>query len=147
MGKGGKRQGDEKAQLVIDANVLFSALIKESTTAALFFKEDFILYAPDFIMEEFSKHGATIAKKTSRTAEGFIQIMHMLHQVITVIPREAYADTMDEAEKISPDSKDALYFALALKLRCGIWSNDKRLKEQDRIRIYCTEEIVHLLGM
>ena len=49
---------------------------------------------------------------------------------------------MKEAEKITPDKKDVLYFALALKLRCGIWSNDKKLKTQNKIKIYSTEDLL-----
>ena len=52
---------------------------------------------------------------------------------------------MKEAEEISPDEKDILYFALALKLKCGIWSNDKRLKQQDQVRIYSTAELKEII--
>ena len=53
-----------------------------------------------------------------------------------------FFDFIDGAERISPDPKDTSYFALALKLNCPIWSNDKKLKEQNKIKIYSTEEIV-----
>lgn len=36
------------------------------------------------------------------------------------------------------------YFALALKLKCPIWSNDKKLKEQNIITIYHTHELSKL---
>jgi len=50
-----------------------------------------------------------------------------------------------EAEKISPDKKDSDYFALALKFDCAIWTNDKKLREQERVKIYSTEEINELI--
>ena len=53
---------------------------------------------------------------------------------------------IEDAGKISPDDKDVMYFALALKLRCIIWSNDAKLKEQDKIIIYNTTEILGLLN-
>lgn len=40
---------------------------------------------------------------------------------------------------------DSEYFALALKLNCAIWSNDKRLKQQDKIKVYSTEDLVKVL--
>ncbi|MBU3906952.1 MAG: hypothetical protein KKA64_01745 [Nanoarchaeota archaeon] len=43
-------------KLVLDANVLFSALIKDDVTAKLFLDLSFHLYAPEFILEEFEKH-------------------------------------------------------------------------------------------
>ncbi len=132
-------------ELVIDANILFAALIKESTTATLVFSPFLKLYAPDFVVEEFMKYAELIQKKMKRTNVEFVTIMHMLHQIITVVPKEEYAKWMEEAKEISPDEKDVMYVALALKLRCGIWSNDSKLKEQNKVRIYSTKEMVELL--
>ena len=42
--------------LVIDANILFSILIKSGKTEELLFKEDIHLFAPEFIFEEFEKY-------------------------------------------------------------------------------------------
>ncbi len=128
--------------LIIDANILFSALIKNSVTAKLIFEEEFLLYTPEFIIEEFLKYQEMITMKTSRSKEEFIQIMHMLKDIIIIIPQEEYASFTQEAKNISPDSNDILYFALALKLNSGIWSNDKRLKMQNKVNIYSTEELL-----
>jgi len=49
------------------------------------------------------------------------------------------------AEKISPDPNDLMYFALALKLKCPIWSNDKELKKQNEVIIYSTEDLTREL--
>ncbi|MEK6968674.1 MAG: PIN domain-containing protein [Nanoarchaeota archaeon] len=49
-----------------------------------------------------------------------------------------------EAKKISPDPDDVAYFALALYLGCPIWSNDKRLKEQNKVRIITTKELAQI---
>ncbi len=43
-----------------------------------------------------------------------------------------------------PDENDIIYFALALKLKCCIWSNDKALKRQDRIMVLSTKELLGL---
>ncbi len=128
--------------LVIDANVLFSALIKDSLTAELIFNEDLKLYTCEFIIEEFFKYEKEITKKTHRTREEFITIMHQLRDIITVIPQEEYSHLIMEAQKLSPDKKDIMYLALALKLGCAIWSNDRDLKEkQDVIKVYNTKEL------
>ena len=39
--------------LVLDSNVLFAALIKDSVTSSLLFEDDLCLYAPEFIFTEF----------------------------------------------------------------------------------------------
>lgn len=131
--------------LVIDANILFSALIKNSLTAELIFNEDIKLYSCEFIIDEFFKYEKEIMKKTHRTREQFITIMHQLKEIITVIPKEEYFHLIAEAEKFSPDHKDAVYFALAMKLNGSIWSNDKILKKQDRVKVYLTSEILQLI--
>lgn len=46
--------------------------------------------------------------------------------------------------KMAPDKDDAAYFALALKKNCGIWSNDKKLKDQDAVSVYSTHELAKM---
>ncbi len=41
--------------LVIDANILFSVLIRKGKTEELLFEDDLHLFAPEFIFEEFRK--------------------------------------------------------------------------------------------
>ncbi|MFH1211857.1 MAG: PIN domain-containing protein [Candidatus Woesearchaeota archaeon] len=57
-------------ELVIDANILFAALIKDSTTSDLLFKNT--LYAPEFILEEFKKY-----KEELITGEGVSQHLEL----------------------------------------------------------------------
>lgn len=131
--------------LIVDANILFAALIKNSVTAELIFNADFQLYTCEFIIEEFFKYEKEIMKKTHRTREQFVTIMHQLKEIITVIPKEEYSKFIIKAEKFSPDQKDTMYFALAMKLNAAVWSNDDRLKKQDKIKIYKTSDLMKLI--
>ena len=131
--------------VVIDANILFSALIKNSLTAELIFNEDLKLYTCEFILEEFFKYEKEIMQKTHRTREQFIIIMHQLRDIITVIHKEEYSHFIVEAEKFSPDPKDVMYFALAIKLGGNIWSNDKLLKNQNKVKVYLISEIMQFV--
>lgn len=70
----------------------------------------------------------------------------LLNEIVTLaniktIPAKESKQFFKKAENISPDPNDFQYFALALKLDCPIWSNDKRLKEQKFVKIYSTEEL------
>lgn len=132
--------------LVIDANVLFAMLIKEGGTIEIAVKEEVRLFAPQFILEEFRKHEEEILAKTKRTAVEFNEICANMKELITVIPSEEFTHFLTEAEKISPDPDDSQYFALALKLNCAIWSNDKKLKEQSKIKVYTTEELLKMFS-
>ncbi len=128
--------------LVVDANILFSALIKRGKTEEIIFEEDLHLFAPEFIFEEFDKYKSSILNKTERTNEEFEELMEILKKKIKTVPNEETERFIVEARRISPDKKDADYFALALKLKCPIWSQDNALKEkQKEVTVYLTDEL------
>jgi len=129
--------------LVIDSNVLFAALLKDSRTSDILFKHKF--YAPEFIFEEFRKYKEYLKGKTKRTEENFNELFDLFERNVILIPKEEIEHFIEKAEKISPDAKDVPYLALALKLRCGLWSNDKDLKEkQNAVQVYSTEELIKM---
>jgi putative PIN family toxin of toxin-antitoxin system len=131
--------------LIVDANILFSALIKNSLTTELIFNETLKLYTCEYIVDEFFKYENEILKKTHRSKNEFIEIMHQLKSVITIIPKKEYSNYFKKAKSISPDPNDFIYFALALKMKASIWSNDKQLKKQNIINIYLTNELLNLI--
>ena len=132
-------------ELVVDANILFAALIKISATSDLIVDNLLNLSSVEFIFSEFEKYKDLIKEKTERTDEEFERFMEIIQKKIKLIPYEEFKPFMKEAEKISPDPKDTEYLALALKLKCGIWSNDKKLKTQDKVKIYSTEDLLKIL--
>jgi predicted nucleic acid-binding protein len=127
--------------LVIDSNILFAALLKESGTSDILFKHT--LYAPEFIFEEFRKYRDYLRGKTKRNEENFNEFFDLFERNVILIPKEEIDPFMERAGKISPDEKDTVYLALALKLKCGLWSNDRDLKEkQNAVQVYTTEELI-----
>lgn len=132
--------------LVVDANVLFSALIKDSFAYNLLFSGSFHLFTPEYIFTELEKHKEEILEKTERTTEEFFRLLETLKRRIVIVPLEELTPYVGEAEKLTPDPEDMAYFALALKLNCAIWSNDKKLKEQDKIKVYSTHELTKISG-
>ena len=129
--------------LVIDSNILFAALLKESGTSDILFKH--ALYAPEFIFEEFRKYKVYLKGKTKRAEEEFNKLFDLFERNVILVPKEEIEPFIEKAKKISPDEKDVPYLALALKLRCGLWSNDGDLKEkQDSVQVYSTEELIKL---
>ncbi len=131
--------------LVVDANVLFAAAIKGGKTAEMILSDEIELIAPEHLIDEFKKHRAEILEKTGRSLEDFEKFTAILCNSITLVPQEEIQRFISTAEKISPDSDDVPYFALALRYRCAIWSNDSRLKEQSVVRILTTEELLGLI--
>ncbi|MDP2717958.1 MAG: PIN domain-containing protein, partial [Candidatus Micrarchaeota archaeon] len=50
-------------KLVVDANVLFSALIKDGLTRRVWFSPELELLAPEHLLLEFEKYRAFLRKK------------------------------------------------------------------------------------
>lgn len=128
---------------MIDANILFAALIKKSTTADLLTTADLKLYAPEFLFDEFKKYEQFLLKKTHRSTKDFEEFFSLLKQKIKILPQEQITPFLENAKNISPDPKDTVYLALALALKANIWSNDKRIKEsQTQVTIFTTADIL-----
>ena len=131
--------------LIADANILFSAVIKDSITSDMFFIDQLHLYAPEFLLEEFSKYKEELLNKTQRSSEEFQRFISILERRVTLISEDGIKHLLKEAEGISPDPKDVAYIALALKLRCPLWSNDKRLRVQDKVKVYSAKELLEIV--
>jgi len=115
--------------LVVDANILFSALIKDGGTAKMMFRDELDLFAPEFLLEGFSKHEQTILEKTHREEEEFKRLINVLSRRIIFMPKDEFEKFMPKVRIISPDLDDAPYFGLAILVGAEIWSNEKRLKD------------------
>ena len=130
-------------KLIVDANILFSALIKDGLTAELLISDKLQLFAPEFLFTEYTKYEDLILRKTHRNEEEFNNFLEILKDQIFIVPKKEIMPFMDEADKISPDPKDTVYFALAIALKSKIWSNDKKLKQsQTKINVCSTEELL-----
>ena len=128
--------------LVIDANIIFAALIKDDFTRFLLFRENITLCAPEFIFTEIEKYSKEIYRKSGRTHEELENVLNVLIRRIHIIPKEEIIQFIAHTKTISPDPKDVPYMALPLKRKIPIWSNDKKLKNnQKTITVYTTEEI------
>lgn len=133
-------------KLVVDANVFFSAFIKEGKTIEILLNPSFRFYTPIFVFDEIEEHKEEILRKTSRTNEELQDLIDNLLGFIELAPNIEIISFIEESKKISSDLDDLAYIALALKLNCAIWSNDKKLKEQNKVKVYSTEDLVRLFG-
>ncbi len=129
--------------LVVDANILFAALIKSGFTRSIFLLADHEFFAPEFSVQEFKKHLDELQKKTGLEKEKLEEIFDELIESagIKLVPFEDFENKKSLAENISPDLDDVAYIALALHLDCDLWSNDKALKKQSQVKIISTKEL------
>jgi len=134
-------------KLVVDANILFASMIKDSLTAELLLSDKLSLFAPEFLFDEFIKYREYILDKTNRSKEDFELFLKILMEVIRIIPQEMILPFIEKVEKYSPDPKDTIYLACALVIDAKIWSNDKELKEgQKKIEVITTDELIKEVG-
>ena len=95
-------------ELVIDANILFSALIKDGYTRRLILLGDHSFFVPDFILEEMSKHKDMILEKANITEEDLKEVFDLIieNANIKIIPKEDFKDYIEAAKEISYDVDD-----------------------------------------
>jgi predicted nucleic acid-binding protein len=132
-------------KLVVDANILISAMIKRSKTLELLFDDAFDLFVPEYLFEEIENHLGYISKKSGLSKNELTLLFDSLKLQLTIVPSEEFRSYLKEAAKISPDIKDIPYLALCKKLNVALWSNDKALKEQIEIKVLSTKEIIGYL--
>ena len=131
--------------LVIDANIVVSALLKNSfTTRLLLFHPDTKLVAPELLRDEIVRHAIELSNRLRVSEFQLIELLDDLLKEadIELTSSEQFTEFLPMAAETSPDLEDAAYIALALKLDCPLWSNDKALQQQNGVKVYSTHELV-----
>lgn len=130
--------------LVIDANILFAALIRDGTTRSILLFSGHDFYAPEYTLKEFQEKIPELMEKTKLSVEELNGLIDELTQVagITLVPFEDFESQRQKAVDASPDINDVAYLALALYLNCPLWSNDKALQKQSAVMVLTTKEII-----
>ena len=107
----------------------------------------FELYAPTFALSELNEHKATVIKKFKLSETQFLFCINLMKNIVEFVDIKKYAKYLAVAKTITPDPDDIDFFALALKLDCPIWSNDKLLKKQARIKVFSTADLIQRLEL
>ncbi len=142
-----KEKGLFNMQLVADTNILFTFFWENSFTKGILLDQDYRFFSPEHALNEINNHINEIKVKTNISDEKFKELRKDLAICVEFIPIEEYKDFLEESFNLLPAHADDIDFiALALKLNLPIWSNDPHLKEQKRIKVYTTKELVDLFG-
>lgn len=134
--------------IVIDSNILFSALIKDSLTRRLILDYGGLFLFPEFIFEEMEKHKKELLTKSKMDKQDFNRLLNIMLRKVIIVPNELIRAYKKEALHIlrDIDVNDIAFIACALACRDSIlWSDDKDLKRQTRIRIMNTKEAALIL--
>ena len=134
--------------IVLDSNVLFSAMIRDSGTRRLILEHYGLFLFPSFIFEEIKNHKDELLRKSGMSRVDFDALLDMLLEKVVVIPDEVLLRHKNKASglvrDIDPD--DAVFVACALAYPGSIiWSDDKQLKRLTKVKVLNTFEMAKLL--
>jgi len=131
-------------KIVLDSNILFSALIKDSKTRRIILEYDGLFLFPQYIFEEMEEHMDELLQKSKLPKQDFNALLSILLKKVAIVPNEVLLPHKKKAMDIvkNIDKDDALFIACALAYsESVIWSNDKKLKTQKVVGVLNTEEI------
>ena len=135
-------------KIVIDSNILFSALIKDSITRRIILDYENQFLFPSYIFEEMEIHKTELLTKSKMKEKDFEELLSLLLRKVIIIPNEVLLHYKKEAYQIIKDidPDDVTFIACALAFNDSvIWSDDKKLKQQSKIRIKNTNEMYSLI--
>jgi len=138
----------EGVPLVVDANIVISALIADAATrqCLVLLDEDFV--TPELIHDEIDRHRELIVEKSDLSADRIDRFLDILFtHYVSVVPMRRIVDDIDRANEaigvVDPD--DVLYLATALAVDGAIWSDDRHFEEQDLVPVVTTPAMVERL--
>ena len=134
---------------VVDVNAVFSALINKGNSFTVFeinkLFDKFEFVSPEFMLFELDSIMDKLLKLTNLSEEELSKTLSFIKEQITFIPFSEFIDKLPEA--IELNFKDSPYLALAIKLDCPIFSGDKGLKEQTKVKILSPRELLDMSGI
>jgi len=135
-----------RREFIADTNILFSFFWENSFTKGILLDQEFSFFSPEHALIEINNHINEIKSKTGITEEKFEELRKDLAICVDFIPIEEYKAFLLESLNLLPMHIDDIDFiALALKLNLPIWSNDYHLKEQRKVKVYTTKELLEII--
>ncbi len=117
--------------VVIDTNILFSALLKTPNKfAETIFLSDDSFYAPKHVVSELFKHQKKIIKASRLPGDAVFELLFLLSKRINIADEKDLSHTSiekayDLCKNIDP--MDTMIVALALDMKAPLWTGDKIL--------------------
>lgn len=136
---------------VIDANIIFTALISGKEVYTQLFTEN-KLYMPDFALTEIQYYQDLILQKTKVNPTNFRKFVLSLFTNVTIVPNflistESYYKAFMLCKDI--DEKDTTYIALAIEFDITLVTKDevlaKGLKEKGFMNVITLRELFERL--
>ena len=136
-------------KLVVDTNVIISALIREGITRKMILFPGIRLVTPEITFKEIESHLDIITTKSKLSKDDIQQILSVLSKNIKTIPVSRWLNHYNRAKNIigKKDPKDVPFIAVGLVLTIdGICSNDRDFESQSVLKVWITAELAQKLG-
>ena len=135
--------------IIIDSNILFSALIKNSATRSIILDYNGFFLFPEYIFVEMEKHKEFILDKSKMNDQDFKKLLELILKKVVIVSNEVLIAHKAEAIKIveNIDINDVTFVACALAYNNSvIWSDDKKLKKISKVKVINTKEFIEYLS-
>ena len=125
-------------KIILDTNVLLSALIKNSFTRKLIIDSDWEFYYPEESQFEIRKYKQLVKEKAEITDQEYKKLIKFIFDFVIILPNYKIMSHLKEAKrimlKIDPD--DVIFIAAALSIpNSVIWSDDKDFDKQNEVKV------------
>jgi predicted nucleic acid-binding protein len=112
----------------------------------LLFSPKVDLYAPDLLFQEVRKHKSELIIKSSLSEEDIEILLILIEKQVRIISKDEFSSEVMKAKILLKDhKKDIPYFALAMHLKCPIWSFEKRFFMIKGIEVLTTKQVKNFI--
>lgn len=136
-------------KIIVDVNIVLSALIRDSSTRKLILETRHELYFPEPSLHKLRKYQDYAIGKVGLNEKDYTRLLATLFKHIKVISTEEIKENWDKAKEIMGhiDQEDVVFVAAALSLDDSvIWSEDKDFERQTMMKVLKTRDIVNLFS-
>jgi len=133
--------------IIVDTNVLISALIRDSVTRKILMYSGLNFYYPEISLHELRKHREMIMRKSGLSSDGYENVLGKILEYVLLIPTEEVKERLEEAKSIMLhiDPDDVVFAAAALAYPDAIiWSDDRHFEGQSKIKVVKTGQFMRL---
>lgn len=132
-----------RMRLVVDANVLLGAFLRDGVSRELLLHAPLDLYAPQWLRVEVQRNLLAIAERKNLNEPILGALLERIMGTIQEVPDAALAPRAAQAlaRCKKSGSKDAPYVACALAVDADVWTHDRTLAAEAGVRCISTSEL------
>lgn len=130
--------------IVVDANVVFAAFLRDGATRELILDRGLDLRTPPWLWEEVAARYRWIQRKSKLSRNALDELLRQLRDRIVDIPVPAIEARRQEAMRRTSKSgrKDAPYVAAVLAVDGVLWTHDAKLAEEADVPTVTTADLM-----